>query len=301
MSIALSTRWLDLRAGSADAALEALRALDIRALSLARGLPAPPAAAIDSILKPAGVRVAAVEAGATAHGDAAADDGVGSPISPDATERAGAIAAIRRAIDVAKRAGCSLVVLRLGDVKIAQARERDAEIRSALRAHGATAETKTLAAAARRDVERHTEPYAERTCRFVFELCRAEPEMRFALATPSSAFGFPSFRALPLVLAELKGRPVGYWHDSGAARVQETLELAPPDAWGGDHAAHTLGAALHDVAGGEMFLPPGSGEIDFKRLRDLLPTGIPSVLEIHPRFSLRELHLAASLVRTCGY
>ncbi len=301
MSIALSTRWLDLRARSADSILEALRALDVRGYALARGLPAPDPAAIDGVLKPAGASAVAVEAGATAHGDAAADDGVGSAISPDANERAVAMLALRRAVQLAKDAACPLVIVRLGDAKVLRARERDMEIRALVRANGATAEAKTAAASAQQDVRRHLEPYLERTCRVLFDLCRAEPEMTFAVATPSSPFGLIPFGVLPLVFSELRGKRVGYWHDSGAARMQEQLDLAPPDAWAGEHAPHAVGASLHDVAGGEAFLPPGSGEIDFRRLRDALPSGIPCVVEAQPRFQLRELRHAVSLLRTSGY
>jgi sugar phosphate isomerase/epimerase len=274
----------------------------VRACALAPGPPSPAPEALAAVLRPAGARVVAVEASPwSGAGDPGQDHGGASLVSVDRDPRARAVEAARRAAAVGRVVGARDVVLRLGDVDVPDRRRREQKLLARLREEGPSDALRAEAAAAAADADARAEACLDRACRVLFELRRVEPETRFAVATPASPFGFPSLRALPLLLDDLRDAQVGYWHDSGAARLLELLGLSPPLAFAGEAAERTFGASFHDVAGTETHLPPGAGEIDFKALRDALPSGVAAVLDVDARFPLTEVKLAAALLESLRF
>ncbi len=298
MTLALSTRYLGRRPFSASSLLSMMRKVGVRDCGLSDAVPQPAADELVSLLQPAGSRVVAVETRFAIEKDG---DAAPSLLAANRETVGAARRAILRAAAMAKAVRSPIVVLHLGEHALERGKDRDAELRGRLTAHGVDAETERLGKALAHDIEKRLEPDLERACRNLFDLCVAEPEIRFAIATPDSFAGFPNLRALGLLLDELKGRGVGYWHDAGVARLHEKAGLAAKDQFAGDHASRIVGVSLHDIAGVDTHLPPGSGEIDFKALRDVLPSRVPFVMEVDSRFAPREVELAAELLRSAGY
>lgn len=260
------------------------------------GLPGPAPEGIAPVLGPAGARVVAV--------DAPEQPAEGSLINVP-KEDPGSVGAgmdqVLRSVALARTLGARHVVLRLGQLDLFRARERNEEVWAALREAGPGDDVRQQAARIAEEVERRIDPLLDGLCRTLFQICRAEPELRFGIATPESLFAAPTFRTLPMILDELKERNLGYWHDAGAAAATEMLGLAPQQGWAGENAGRITGVALHDLAGAERNLPPGAGEVDFRVLRESLPGGAVSVLEIDSRFAAEEVRLAASYLEGIGY
>ncbi len=297
MTLALSTRWLGVSPFSVERLLEVLRTTNLRACALAPGSPGPTPDELERALRPAGVRVVAIEPGFASRGDDPARARRHGFLAARSDERAAAFASARAAAHAGRAVGARHVVLRLGEVDLDGVQEREAKVWAAVREAGYSENARSHAAALAADVDRRAERLLDDFCRALFELCRTEPEARFAIATPEGPAGFPTLRVLPQLLDELHEPNLGYWHDVGHAARLERLGLAPAGAWLGEHGARTFGASVHDVAGADLHVPPGAGEVDFVPVRDGLPSGVPRVLEIDSRFPLTEVRLAGSFVR----
>lgn len=81
---------------------------------------------------------------------------------------------------------------------------------------------------------------------------------------------------------EFRGAPLGYWHDTGHAHAAHRLTLLPPGELPPECGDHLMGVHLHDAQGLDDHLPPGSGEIDFASLKDLVRDDTPLVMELRP-------------------
>lgn len=280
-------------------------------------MPQPGSADLERVLKPVNSRLVALEFRFEAHredvreerddgfrnlgGVAASNPGVPSLLASGGHALEAAKSMVGAAAAKAKAIGSRIVVLRFGEHTIERHRERHEELRARLTTVGIDAETERLARALLVDLGRRVEVDTERACRNLFDLTKAEPEIRFAVATPETFAGFPCHRALGLLLDELQGKNIGYFHDVACAHLHEKAGLAAPHSFAGDYGKSIVGVAAHDVAGTEIYFPPGSGELDFKVIRENLPSGVPTVLEIDSRFSVKETQLAASLLKSAGY
>ena len=295
MALAFATGWMGPGAFGADRLLAVMQGLNLRdAVLSARGNPARAAAAATA-LRAAGARFVAVEAADMVDGEP------GSLCSSSAGERVIARRAVAAAVSLARDLGAPDVVLRLGAIDVERARERDDEIRAARRTGASQAELDEQVQAVRRDLELHQEPYLERACRELFDICRRDDDLRFAIATPTSVFGVPTKDALAEVFSETGARNLGYWHDACAARRLERLGLAPVASWSGDHADRTHGAWLADATDTDAQLPPGAGDVDFRQLRDLLPSTVPCAVDVDDRFALPELEMGVGFLRSLGF
>jgi sugar phosphate isomerase/epimerase len=298
MTLALSTRNLGRRPFDAERLLARMREANIREAFVSDAVPRPTAESIVAVLKPAGARAVAIEVRFTAEHDGEAPPTL---LSPNRDVVAAASRIVRGAASYAKTVGAPLVVIHLGEHALDRRKERDAELRARLATTGIDDETTRIARALASDLDRRLEGDLDRACRNLFALAKAEPEIRFAVATPDSFAGFPNHRALGLLLSELRTVGIGYWHDVGIAAQHERVGLAPANGFAGNHSAFIVGAALHDLAGSEIHLPPGSGELDFRAIRDALPDAAERVLEVDARFAAREVALAVSFLGSTGY
>ena len=91
--------------------------------------------------------------------------------------------------------------------------------------------------------------------------------------------GPEDFRPL---LQKFEGAPIGYWHDTGHAFVNEQLGLTAEGGLLQNLADRLIGIHLHDAQGLEDHLPPGSGQIDFKVFAAHLASGALPVMELRP-------------------
>jgi sugar phosphate isomerase/epimerase len=91
--------------------------------------------------------------------------------------------------------------------------------------------------------------------------------------------GPDDFRPL---LQKFEGAPVGYWHDTGHAFVNEQLGLVAEGRLLENLSDRLIGIHLHDAEGLEDHLPPGSGHIDFKVFAPHMTAGVLPVMELRP-------------------
>ena len=92
----------------------------------------------------------------------------------------------------------------------------------------------------------------------------------------------PSFEEIDHILQIFEGAPIGYWHDTGHAAVQETLAIVSQQDLLERFGPRMVGIHLHDARGVADHLPPGQGDIDMALVARHLPDTAVRILEIHP-------------------
>lgn len=118
-----------------------------------------------------------------------------------------------------------------------------------------------------------------------------ERDVELCLENREGLDELPLDAAFPAFLEELSDSPhVGYWHDTGHARIKEQLGLL-------DHGEHLAALAprlrgfhLHDVSeDGSDHQVPGTGTVDFYQIAEFVRPEHTLVLELHPRLSADEV------------
>lgn len=85
------------------------------------------------------------------------------------------------------------------------------------------------------------------------------------------------------IFSRLDGSPIGYWHDTGHARVNECLTLLQPDSLLNHYFDNLIGVHIHDAIGLEDHLAPGTGEIKLQELLSYLKLDTLKVIELKPQ------------------
>ena len=92
----------------------------------------------------------------------------------------------------------------------------------------------------------------------------------------------PSFDELKIIFANLKDKPVFYWHDTGHAAVAENLGFVnSSDEYLAAYGKNIIGTHLHDVEGCRDHLAPLKGKLDFSKLKPYLKNTTLKVIEAH--------------------
>lgn len=83
----------------------------------------------------------------------------------------------------------------------------------------------------------------------------------------------PSFAEMQMLLTDFPEPTLGFWYDTGHARVLDSLGFEDYLAWPQAFGERLAGVHLHDVGGLRDHLLPGMAEIDFAAVAAQLPTG----------------------------
>ncbi len=123
-------------------------------------------------------------------------------------------------------------------------------------------------------------------------------QVRLGLETRYHYHELPGPDDFQPLLHTFEGAPVGYWHDTGHAFVNEQLGLVAEGRLLENLSGRLIGIHLHDAEGLEDHLAPGSGRIDFKALASRMAPGVLQILELRPGTPLKAVrdglaHLAA--------
>lgn len=151
-------------------------------------------------------------------------------------------------------------------------------------------EARSQALLARRGVGRNAA--VQRVCRNLFDVLKAFPEMEFALTAGRSLTAVADQSALQDIFADLHNARLGYWHDAAVAARREQVLREPFGGWLETFGNLLRGCSLGDASPEGMYLPPGSGGVDYAMLASYLPrTGavLPAVLELDPSVAPSEL------------
>lgn len=124
----------------------------------------------------------------------------------------------------------------------------------------------------------------ETICRAVHATLKANEGLRINLASSAHPLALLGPRELELLSGELRGKDVGYWHDTAVVYLRSR--------WGHPEAGlypnlidrFCKGAYVGDVMQSEAGFWPGSGVIGFPEAIRSLPPGVPRVLKLKPAF-----------------
>jgi sugar phosphate isomerase/epimerase len=101
------------------------------------------------------------------------------------------------------------------------------------------------------------------------------------------------------LLQKFDGAPIGYWHDTGHAFINEQLGLIAEGRLLENLSDRLIGMHLHDAEGLEDHLPPGSGRIDFAALASQMAPGVLQVLELRPGTPVDAVRQGLAHLATC--
>ena len=107
----------------------------------------------------------------------------------------------------------------------------------------------------------------------------------------------PTLDDFEQIFARLDGSPMGYWHDTGHAWVNECLKIIRPDRLLSRYADNLIGVHIHDAIGLEDHLAPGTGEIYLQGLQSYLKPDTLKVLELRPKVKESDVMLGIQFVR----
>jgi sugar phosphate isomerase/epimerase len=82
------------------------------------------------------------------------------------------------------------------------------------------------------------------------------------------------------IFEKFAGAPIGYWHDTGHAHAQEVLGIISENELLNRYNEQLVGMHLHDARGLDDHLPPGIGEIDFRKIADWVKEDTVKVIEL---------------------
>lgn len=194
--------------------------------------------------------------------------------------------AVQQAVGLAVRLATRLVILEPGIVPLLG--EVDAEdlgdpsiVWTQDRAHALLARRKAGLDAA-----------LDAACRGLFALCRANPEMTFCLTPGRSLRALADPAALTAVFEDLRGCKIAYWHDTAVVARREQVFGEAQGAWLEAFSSQCAGCTLGDARPEGMYLPPGSGGVDYPLLTSYLrPAGkaVSLCLELEPAVAGAEL------------
>jgi sugar phosphate isomerase/epimerase len=204
-------------------------------------------------------------------------------------EREQALLSVRRHIQLAQRMGAPVVIVRcapVSDPKLAQ--EAD-DLRRKIAREGQTEELTESARALMRKVTKKGQRQVEHLCRSLHALLGEFPQTRIAVEPARRIEDLLGFEAMGWVLDDLKGKGLGYWHDTGFVHAQGELGLPGQGDWLDAFAPRMLGVHLQDVAESECELPPGRGEVDFRLLGEYVPRTACRVVQVNPRHGRSEI------------
>ncbi len=127
-----------------------------------------------------------------------------------------------------------------------------------------------------------------------------EHKVTLAFENLPSCEALPNAEEMEQLFTAFDSPHIGYWHDTGHARILENLGLASHleelrrlEPW-------LKGMHLHDVLPpASDHLPPGTGSIDFKAFSDIMRKGIELVIEPAPGTPVSAIVAARSFLLSC--
>lgn len=201
-------------------------------------------------------------------------------------ERQVAVQAVQNATAVARKLQCPVVVLEPGLVPVFGEVERDDL------GDGEPGWTKERAQAllARRKAARN--PALDRVCRELHSLVRSCPDISFCVAPGRSLLAVADLATLRDLFEDLHQLRLGYWHDAAVAARREQVLGEPQGEWLETFGNRLQGMTLGDASEEGMYLPPGSGGVDYGLVASYVPRAgapLPVVLELDPSVPPGEL------------
>lgn len=192
-------------------------------------------------------------------------------------ERAVAHGVIRDAVECAQIIGSDTVVLDLGVVGVTG----DVEAEDLAEPSYEWTHERAHALLARRKVARNA--FVDRACRELFAVVKSFPDIHFCVVQGRSLRSVLDLEAMQDIVEDLGGRRLGYWHDAAICARREQILAEPQGEWLEDFGNRLMGMTLGDASSDGLYLPPGSGGVDYGLCASYVPrtgTAFPVVLEL---------------------
>ena len=201
-------------------------------------------------------------------------------------ERLAAAQVVREAVATGRLLGCRTVILEPGIVPILGEIECEDLGDTSYRW---TPERAQALVARRRAVRNGA---LDRACREIYSLVKSFPDMEFCLCSGRSLRTLADRVSLQDLFEDLQQLQLGYWHDAAVAARREQVLGEAQGEWLETFGNRCRGFSLGDASPDGMYLPPGSGGVDYGLLASYVPrSGAPTplVLELDPSVSPSEL------------
>ncbi|MBW2412691.1 MAG: sugar phosphate isomerase/epimerase [Deltaproteobacteria bacterium] len=284
--LALSTSWRSSQITDARALLQSFDRLPISGLELDYRISEQTFEQIKSLLPQSRLEVVSVhnyfptpvvEPSAAASGD------FFMLSSLDQDERNRAVLWTRRTIEHAAHLGARAVVLHCGRVEMERELDRLYAFYDALQIRSKAARDFISRKLAERD--RLKPPHMDNLLLSLEALCEdaARHGILLGLENRFHYDELPTLDDFEQIFDRLDGSPLGYWHDTGHARVNECLKILQPDSLLSRYTANLIGVHIHDAIGLEDHLAPGTGEMNLQALLSDLKSDTLKVIELRPK------------------
>lgn len=206
--------------------------------------------------------------------------------SPKDGERLAAVHAVQQAVALGRLLGCPTVVFEPGVVPLFG----DIECEDLGDASYRWTPERAQALLARRKAARNAA--LDRACREVFALAKAFPDIDFCLTSGRSLRGVADRATLQDLFEDLGQLRLGYWHDAAVCARRQQVLGEDPGEWLETFGNRCRGFSLGDASADGMYLPPGSGGVDYGQLASYVRRSgapLPVVLELDPSVPTGEL------------
>jgi len=281
--LALSTSWKSAKTVEARALLQSLESLPISSIELDYRISEPTLEDLKKLLAKSRLKVVSVHnylpkpvmpPGARASGDFYLLS------SLDKDERRRAVRRTQKTIENADELGARAVVLHGGRVEMERELSELYHYFESDLIFSKTAQAFIQKKLKQRDKIKGE--YLESLLTSLNELCRTAEKHNVLLGL-ENRFHYdelPTLNDFEHIFTELDGAPLGYWHDTGHAHVNEQLTIVPAGSLLRKYADKLIGVHLHDAIDLEDHLSPGCGEIDFRGLKSYLRPDMMKVIEL---------------------
>ena len=284
--LALSTSWRSSQITDARALLQSFERLPISGLELDYRISEQTFEQLKSLLPKSRLEVVSVHnyfPTPVVQPSAAASGDFFMLSSLDQDERKRALQWTRRTIEHAANLGAQAVVLHCGRVEMERELDRLYAFYDALQIRSKAARDFISGKLAERD--RLKPPHLDKLLFSLEALCEdaARHDILLGLENRFHYDELPTPDDFGQIFKRLDGSPLGYWHDTGHARVNECLKIVQPDSLLSRYADNLIGIHIHDAIELEDHLAPGTGEMDLQGLRSYLKSDTLKVIELRPK------------------
>ncbi len=221
--------------------------------------------------------------------------------SLDSDLRERAVNSLRRHVRLAQKYKCPTVIVRGCEVEDKALREEADKLRARIVREGIQDEVKDSVRELVGKVQKKSAKQLEHLCRSLHTVMSELPETRIAIETGDSMLDLLSFQAVGWVLDDLAKHRLAYWHDCSRIQTRERKGLPTQGMWLDAYADHMVGIHLQDAADGQVDMPPGSGEVDFKLVHGYVGKNVERVLEIDARHGRAEILNAVQFLLGRGF